>query len=152
MNELEAAVGPVSRRRQEVQSELDSARRQSVGQFSEAIDMELKVLVKRTLLARRPNRRPAAVGPQCAADLDQQANLRQVGLKTVFVTRPTDGKLKPTNLHLRTAQIAASLSDAAGPSAAKDFVDVDFQAAEAMRQSDFEQLTLTGENTNGRRT
>src|SRR5689334_22550003 len=103
MNKLEAAVGTLARRGQEAQSQLQAGRRQRIGNLLQPLDMKLKVLVERPLLAGRPDRRIAAVGSQSGADLPQQANLPEIGLQVFFSPRPANGQLKAANSDLGTA-------------------------------------------------
>jgi hypothetical protein len=114
--------------------------------------VKLKVIVKRPQLARRANRREAAVGRQRGANLQGQPDLGQVGFKLLFFPGPANWQLKAANFDLGTGQITAGLSDTAGLSAAEHLLNIQLQPLEPMRQSDFQQLTLARQNANAGRT
>src|SRR5438876_854635 len=152
MNELKAAIGAVGRRGEKAERQLDAGRRQRIGDLLQPLDMELKILMKRPLIAGWPDHCEAAVGPQSSADFQEQPYLRKIGLEVLIVARPANWQSKPANPDLGTAQIAAGLSHIAGLGPAKDLADLDLQSFETVRKSDFHQLALSCENPNGGRT
>jgi choline dehydrogenase-like flavoprotein len=78
--------------------------------------------------------------------------VEKVKAKVLVLACPAHRQLETANLDLRTAQIAAGLGGATCQGPPEHLADVDFKALEAVGQSNFQQLALTTENPNSRRT
>src|SRR5262245_13921285 len=132
MDELKTAVGPLGGSGQKVQGDLYVAGGQCVGELLQPLHVELEILVHRPLVTGRPDRGMAAVGPERVADVQKQPKTNQIGREVLLVARPANGQFKTANPDLGTAQVAASLDDAAGLGTPEDLVDVDLQPLKPM--------------------